>query len=85
MWFLPSVTQTSDACGGSGYRREVASLVERGRTLADIEGLTIGELVDEWSDIGAVRRVGDARSLSASATSSCGSPAGASPGARRNG
>ena len=60
MWFLPSVTQTCDACGGTGYRREVADLVERGRTLADIEALTIAELVDEWGDIDAVRRVGDA-------------------------
>jgi len=60
MSFLPSVTQTCEACGGSGYRREVAALVERGRSLADIEGLTIGELVEEWGDIDRVRRVGDA-------------------------
>ena len=60
MSFLPSVTQTCDACGGSGYRREVATLVERGRTLADIEALTIAELVDDWGDIDAVRRVGGA-------------------------
>ena len=33
---------------------------ERGRTLADIEALTIGELVDEWGDIDAVRRAGEA-------------------------
>jgi len=60
MWFLPSVTQTCDACSGTGYRAEIAALVERGRTLADIEALTVGELVDEWADIDAVRRVGDA-------------------------
>jgi len=60
MSFLPSVTQTCDACDGSGYRREVATLVERGRTLADIENLTIGELLEEWGDIDAVRRVADA-------------------------
>ena len=59
MSFLPSVTQTCEACDGSGYRREVATLVERGRTLADIEGLTVAELVDEWGDIDAVRRTGD--------------------------
>ncbi|TCO51365.1 excinuclease ABC subunit A [Kribbella antiqua] len=58
--FLPSVTQTCEACGGSGYRREVAALAERGRSLADIEALTIGELVEEWGDIDRVRRVGDA-------------------------
>jgi len=60
MSFLPSVTQTCDACSGSGYRREVATLVARGRTLADIEALTIGELVAEWGDSDAVRRVGGA-------------------------
>jgi excinuclease ABC subunit A len=60
MSFLPSVTQTCDACSGTGYRREVATLVERGRTLADIEALTIGELVEEWGDVASVRRIGDA-------------------------
>jgi excinuclease ABC subunit A len=60
MWFLPSVMQTCDACGGTGYRAEVAALADRGRTLAEIEALTIAELVDEWGDIEAVRRMGDA-------------------------
>jgi excinuclease ABC subunit A len=60
MSFLPSVSQTCDACAGSGYRREVLDLVERGRTLADIEGLTIAELVDEWGDVDAVSRAGTA-------------------------
>ena len=60
MSFLPTVTQTCDACGGSGYRREIATLTERDRTLADIEALTIGELVDEWGDVQAVHRVGSA-------------------------
>jgi excinuclease ABC subunit A len=60
MSFLPSVRQTCDACGGSGYRREIATLLQRGRSLADIETLTIAELVDEWGDLDAVRRVGGA-------------------------
>jgi excinuclease ABC subunit A len=60
MWFLPSVTQTCEACGGSGYRREIAQLAERGRTLAEIEGLTIAELLAEWGDLAAVRRMGNA-------------------------
>jgi excinuclease ABC subunit A len=59
MWFLPSVSQTCDACGGTGYRAEIAALVERGRTLADIEALTVADVVDEWGDIDAVRRVGE--------------------------
>ncbi|MFI6832602.1 hypothetical protein ACIBG5_36205 [Kribbella sp. NPDC050241] len=60
MSFLPSVPQTCDACGGSGYRHEAATLLERGRSLTDIEALTIAELVDEWGDLDAVRRVGGA-------------------------
>ncbi|MEN3274052.1 MAG: excinuclease subunit, partial [Actinomycetota bacterium] len=40
------------------YRREVLELVERGRTLADIEGLTLAELVDEWGDLNAVAGAG---------------------------
>jgi len=60
MSFLPSVPQTCDACAGSGYRREIATLLERGRSLADIENLTITELVDEWGDLDAVRRAGAA-------------------------
>ncbi len=59
MSFLPSVAQDCDVCGGSGYRREILDLTERGRTLADIEALTIGELVEEWGDVDRLRRVGD--------------------------
>jgi excinuclease ABC subunit A len=60
MSFLPAVSRTCDGCGGTGYRREVLDLVERGRTLADIEGLTIAELADEWGDVGIVGRAGSA-------------------------
>ncbi|MFC6155917.1 excinuclease ABC subunit UvrA [Kribbella jiaozuonensis] len=60
MSFLPSVRQTCDACGGSGYRHEAAALLDRGRSLADIDALTIAELVDEYGDVDAVRRVGGA-------------------------
>ncbi|HEY9290226.1 MAG TPA: ATP-binding cassette domain-containing protein [Microlunatus sp.] len=60
MAFLPTVAQTCDACQGSGYPREAATLLHRNRTLVDIEALTIAELVGEWGDIAAVRRVGGA-------------------------
>ena len=60
MAFLPTVAQTCDACQGSGYRREAATLLHRNRTLVDIEALTIAEVLDEWGDIDAVRRVGRA-------------------------
>jgi excinuclease ABC subunit A len=58
MSFLPAVSQTCDACAGTGYRREVLDLVLRDRTLADVESLTISELVEEWGDVGAVGRAG---------------------------
>ena len=58
MAFLPAVSQTCDACGGTGYRREVLDLVRRGSTLAEVEGLTIAELVEQWGDVGAVGRAG---------------------------
>jgi excinuclease ABC subunit A len=59
MWFLPSVALDCDACGGTGYHHEAAALVERGRTLPELEGLSLAELVDEWGDIPAIGRVGD--------------------------
>ena len=60
MSFLPSVAQTCDACGGTGYRREVRDLVVRGRGLDSIEEMTIAELLEEWGDLPAVRRPGEA-------------------------
>ena len=54
------MAQTCDACQGSGYRREAATLLHRNRTLVDIEALTIAEILDESGDIDAVRRVGRA-------------------------
>ena len=58
MAFLPAVAQVCDSCAGTGYRREVLDLVERGRTLADVEGLTIAGLLDEWGDVAVIARVG---------------------------
>jgi excinuclease ABC subunit A len=56
MWFLPSVAQDCDACGGSGYRREAAALRHRGMTLVDVEALTLTELQDRWGDLPVVGR-----------------------------
>jgi excinuclease ABC subunit A len=60
MWFLPAVTHACDACGGTGYRREAASLVVRGHTLADLEALTLDEVAGAFGDVPAVGRVCDA-------------------------
>ena len=60
MWFLPSVAQVCDACDGSGYHREAAELVERGRTLPEMERLTLAELAAEWGDVPSIARPCDA-------------------------
>jgi excinuclease ABC subunit A len=60
MSFLPSVVRACEACGGTGYGLEAASLVLRGRTLAEAERLTLQELSSEWGDIPAIRRACDA-------------------------
>jgi excinuclease ABC subunit A len=60
MSFLPPVVQTCEACGGTGYRLEVASLTLRGRTLAGAERLTLAELAGEWGDIAGIGRACDA-------------------------
>jgi excinuclease ABC subunit A len=60
MWFLPAVTHACDACGGTGYRREAASLVLRGHTLAEVEALTLDEVAGVFGDVAAVGRACDA-------------------------
>ena len=60
MWFLPSVEQQCEACGGTGYAREAASLEVRGRTLPEMEALTIEELAEAWSDDPKIARACDA-------------------------
>jgi excinuclease ABC subunit A len=52
--------QACEACGGTGYRLEVASLALRGRTLAEAERLTLAELAGEWADIAGIGRACDA-------------------------
>jgi excinuclease ABC subunit A len=56
MSFLPSVVRACEACRGTGYRIEAASLVLRGRTLAEAERLTLQELSGEWGDVPGIAR-----------------------------
>ncbi len=60
MSFLPPVVQACEACRGTGYRLEAASLVLRGRSLAEAERLTLQELSGEWGDVPAIGRACDA-------------------------
>ncbi len=60
MSFLPAVVQECEACRGSGYRLEAASVELRGRTLPETELLTLQELASEWGDIPAIARACDA-------------------------
>ena len=60
MGFLPSVSHACDACDGTGYRAEVASVEARGRTLPEIEAMTLEALAREWGDVPAVARACDA-------------------------
>jgi excinuclease ABC subunit A len=60
MWFLPSVAHECEACGGTGYRREAAELIVRGRSLPEIESLTLEELSSIWQDVPRIARACDA-------------------------
>jgi excinuclease ABC subunit A len=59
MGFLPAVSSLCDVCDGTGYRAETRAIVERGRTLPEIEGRTIEDLAQEWGDVAAVGRATD--------------------------
>jgi len=56
MGFLPSIQRPCDACAGTGYRAELRELRVRGATLPGLAEATLGEVLDAWGDIDAVRR-----------------------------
>jgi len=60
MGFLPAVARSCDVCDGTGYRAEAAEIVLRGRTLPQLEGVTLDELAATWSDVPAIGRACDA-------------------------
>jgi excinuclease ABC subunit A len=48
MGFLPSVRRPCDACAGTGYTAEAREVRLRGRSLPDLEALTIEEVLRLW-------------------------------------
>jgi excinuclease ABC subunit A len=56
MGFLPDVRRACDACDGTGYTAEVRNLRVRGRSLPELEALTLEHVHELWSDVDAVAR-----------------------------
>jgi excinuclease ABC subunit A len=56
MGFLPSVRRPCDACEGTGYTGEVRDLRLRGHSLAELEALTVEEVLALWADDPRVAR-----------------------------
>ena len=56
MGFLPSVRRSCDACAGTGYTGEVRDLRLRGHSLAELEALTVEEVLASWADDERVAR-----------------------------
>jgi excinuclease ABC subunit A len=56
MGFLPSVRRPCDACAGTGYTAEVRELRVRGSSLAELEALTVEEVLALWADHDRVAR-----------------------------
>jgi excinuclease ABC subunit A len=60
MGFLPSVSTPCDVCAATRYTAATRAVIERGRTLPDIEAGTIAELQADWGDIPAIGRACEA-------------------------
>jgi excinuclease ABC subunit A len=56
MGFLPNVRRPCDACAGTGYTAEVRDVRVRGRSLPELEALTIEEVLRLWADHEPVAR-----------------------------
>jgi excinuclease ABC subunit A len=56
MGFLAPLQHACDACEATGYTAEARRLVVRGRSLAELESLTLDEVLGIWEDHDAVAR-----------------------------
>jgi excinuclease ABC subunit A len=55
MHFMPDVYVTCEECGGRRYNRETLEIAYKGRTIADILGMTVDQALDFLSPIPPVR------------------------------
>ena len=55
MHFLPDVFVTCEVCGGRRYNRETLEVQFKGRSIADVLDLTVGEALDFLASVPAVR------------------------------
>jgi excinuclease ABC subunit A len=55
MHFLPDVYVTCDVCKGDRYNRETLEILFKGKSIADILGMTVDEAVDFFKAVPAIR------------------------------
>jgi excinuclease ABC subunit A len=56
MHFLPDVFVTCEVCGGRRYNRETLEVRFKGRNIADVLGLTVGEALEFLANVPAIRQ-----------------------------
>ena len=57
MQFLPNVEVPCEACGGRRFNRETLDVTYRGRTIAEVLDLTIGEALEVFSKVPKLSRI----------------------------